>query len=377
MLPISRTMNLRGLRCARWVALAGLLGTGALRAEAAGAPASSAPEVPAASASANPQGASLEAGQWMREGVTLFGRGQWEASRRAFLEAWKRKQHHAVAANLAEVEVKLGLWRDAAEHLKFALAHLPAGRSEDRSVAETQLEECRKHLGSVMVQANVDGATVEVDGQPIGHLPVREPLLLDPGRHTLRLERAGYGPEQAELEVTAGQRTTVELELRALPSVTRAPPPASVTSPPPAPPPPPESGSATRTWILVGGGVFTLAAVGLGVGFTLDSDASRHAARRDGRAVDGLARTAGLVDTSGACVAPPSGWAAPCAALKSHLEESTSSRRVANASFITAGVLGAATVTTVLLLPVRRDQGSRPGLHAVVGAGAVGLSGTF
>jgi hypothetical protein len=360
---------------AGWVALFfGLVGSGSLHAETAGV--TGAAEAP--SASATPRDSSLGAGQWMREGASLFARGQWEASRQAFLRAWELRKHHAVAANLAEVEIKLGLWREAAEHLRFALQHLPAGRTDDRTVAETQLEECRQYLASVAVTASREGATVSVDGQPMGRLPLAEPLLLEPGRHTLSVELTGHGAERAELDVTAGQKTSVEFELRPLASPRPNPPPAVATSPRPTPPRLPDSSSSPRVWLLVGGGALTLAAAGLGVGYSLRSDAAHREALRDSRAVDDRAKT---TDTSGACVAPPELWAAQCAALKSDLGESTNARRVAHVSFIAAGALGVATVTTFFLLPSRRESPRGASLHPAIGLGpglgAVNLYGAF
>jgi hypothetical protein len=322
---------------------------------------------PAASAPASSADVSVGAAQWMREGVELFARGQWEASRQAFLRAWELKQHHAVAANLAEVEIKLELWRDAAEHLRYALRHQPAARTDDRRVAETQLEECRRHLAAVAVRANREQATIRVDGKPVGHLPLSEPLWLEPGRHTLSVELAGHGPEEAELDLVAGQKTSVELELRPLA------PPAPSLSPDMTPTPAPvrlrDATSPARTWVLIGGGVLTLAAVGMGVGYTLESDAARRDARRTSRAIDGQANLARIADTSGACVAPEARWAAQCAALESSLEESTNARRVAGVSFIAAGVFGAATVTTFLFWPRRRESVPAGRVRPVVGLG--------
>jgi hypothetical protein len=139
--------------------------------------------------------------------------------------------------------------------------------------------------------------------------------------------------------------------------------------------------SPTGTWVLIGGGALTLAAVGMGVGFTLRSDAARHDARRQSRAIDGQANAASIADTSGACVAPEDAWSTRCAALQNNLRESTNARRVAHVSFVAAGVLGVATVTTLLILPVRRESGSMGWVHPVIGLGpglgAVSLSGAF
>jgi tetratricopeptide (TPR) repeat protein len=58
----------------------------------------------------------------MDEGSRHFDKKEWALAREYFLKAWELLQHHTIAANLAEVEIRLGLYREAAEHLSFVLA---------------------------------------------------------------------------------------------------------------------------------------------------------------------------------------------------------------------------------------------------------------
>ena len=49
------------------------------------------------------------------------GKKDWTAAHAAFLEAWKLNEHYQIAANLGSMEIKLGRFRDAAEHLAIYL----------------------------------------------------------------------------------------------------------------------------------------------------------------------------------------------------------------------------------------------------------------
>ena len=78
--------------------------------------------------------------QLMEQGVVEYERGDWEASRRSFEAVWKIREHWTVAGNLAEVEMRLGLYRKAARHLQYMLANLPTGQKQQRPRAQAQLQ---------------------------------------------------------------------------------------------------------------------------------------------------------------------------------------------------------------------------------------------
>jgi tetratricopeptide (TPR) repeat protein len=88
---------------------------------------------------------------WMNRGGEAYGQQRWEEARDAYRAAWELRPHFAVAANLADVELRLGAYREAAEHLRFFLANLPPEREVLRADGEKRLAECRAHLATVRV----------------------------------------------------------------------------------------------------------------------------------------------------------------------------------------------------------------------------------
>src|SRR5690349_768840 len=59
------------------------------------------------------------------EGIKAADAKNWAAAHTAFLEAWKQSEHYQIAANLGSMEIKLGRYRDAAEHLAVYLRKAP------------------------------------------------------------------------------------------------------------------------------------------------------------------------------------------------------------------------------------------------------------
>jgi hypothetical protein len=68
--------------------------------------------------------------------------------------------------------------------------------------------------GSLMVQADVDGVNIEVDGTPRGMTPLSDPIRdLVPGEHTVVLMRPGYQPFQQKLTIRPFETAKLHLKL--------------------------------------------------------------------------------------------------------------------------------------------------------------------
>jgi hypothetical protein len=69
-------------------------------------------------------------------------------------------------------------------------------------------------LGSLMVKADVDGVSVEIDGEPRGMTPLSEPIKnLQPGKHIVVLRRTGYSQFQQELDIRPFETAKLQLKL--------------------------------------------------------------------------------------------------------------------------------------------------------------------
>jgi hypothetical protein len=168
-----------------------------------------------------------EADALFRQGNAAVDAGKVEQAYKLLLGAWKLKQTHDIAGNLAQVELKLGKTRDAAEHIAFALAHFPPSvtmQSDRIEKMKRVLDGLRKDLGTLRIRVNVEGARVFVDGKPIGESPLADVVFVDPGSHVVQARAAGYLDREARIDAAKGSAPEVALQLVAVPEAPPVPP---------------------------------------------------------------------------------------------------------------------------------------------------------
>jgi hypothetical protein len=265
-----------------------------------------------------------QADGYFRQGNSLYKDQRWAEARTAFESAWRLKKAHDIAANLAYAEMKLGKWRDAAEHLAFAVKSWPpTGKADKRDYAIERLQLAKKEVGTLTIQIDVPRADVLVDGVLVGQAPLADEVFADPGSHTIEAKRAGYQDAKQTVLAEKGGAQTVTLVL--LP----------VVLPPPAPPPP-----VTRTWrpgtaLLVTGAALAVAGLTTGAGLTLAANGKRASA-------DALRVKLG----GGAPVCagmPAPSVASDCAAFAGDAASRDALSRGAVAGFVLGGAFGLAT----------------------------------
>lgn len=89
-------------------------------------------------------------------------------------------------------------------------------RAGDEAAVVLALERAGAVTGSIQVIADVDGATVRLDGAVAGRTPLSEPLTATEGAHVLLLEADGYAPWRNEVEVAAHEEAAVTVAMRPL-----------------------------------------------------------------------------------------------------------------------------------------------------------------
>lgn len=318
----------------------------------------------------------------MRTGVSRYGKKDFEGARDAFEKAWRLKRHAAIAASLAEVEMKLGKYRDAAEHLSFYLAHAPTAREASRADAETQLEECRKHVGRVTVAVDTPSATVFVDQVQVGAAPLEDAVWLEPGEHTLHAENDGRSSPAVRVTMVAGASLAIRLVLTPVsgkPASTPAPATPRQKRIETSSPEVVERPTDIKPWVLVGGGALTAVAVGIGAFYTVRANADESGANK---ILADLERDAdpAVVANKSVCSESPM-RPRECDSVPAKLNDAKNGRNVATAAFISAGVLGLATVGALVFWPdpAKQSNAARVSVGPWIDGGGRGfqLSGSF
>lgn len=229
------------------------------------------------------------------EGRALATKQKWPEAYASYFAAWSLLRHFQIASNLGNTELKLGKYRDAAEHLWFAISEQTQAGEDPRVIAGDRalLEEALRHIGRVDVTVSVEGAEVFLGGTSLGTSPLDAPLFVEPGAVVVSARKEGVGVAKVELTIAKGEQKRADLKVA---SEGAAPAPTtSATAPVPVPsasasPPvdawptwPVYAGAGVGAAALVAGGVF----VGLGSAAGADADTLRDEQRSAGRTCPG------------------------------------------------------------------------------------------
>jgi hypothetical protein len=131
------------------------------------------------------------------------------------MAACENKRHHYAKA-LALVE-------------KYLTASGSLLSDADRRAAREFSAAVRAFVGDVAVTANVDGVSIEIDGELVGTTPLPARLLVDEGAHQVRFARSGYEEVVRKETVLGAKPLTWAVELR------KEAPAAAVAAPEAAP----------------------------------------------------------------------------------------------------------------------------------------------
>jgi hypothetical protein len=249
---------------------------------------------------------------------------------------------------MAQAEVELELYDQAAMHFAYALAYLLPSTSRDQRVAlEKALAEVKTKVGEVQLRVRPPDAQVTLNGEPVDPVFLETGVFVPPGGHVVGATAEGRVAAKRKVAVAAGQ--SVALTIRLEPQPTGTPDEGESPAADPALPSDPDVARPPRgrTTVLVTGGA--LAAVGIGVGAAFLA----RSAKKD-RDADELREAAILEVGPGGCESEATEGA--CGDLWDTLLEQGRSRNVAVGGFIAGGVFAAATITTALAWP----KASRP-----------------
>jgi hypothetical protein len=318
------------------------------------------PPSDAAPSSATPGGDDAQIRDLMNEAAGKFAQGDWEGARLAYLRAWESRQHPAIAANMAAAEMKLGRYLQAAEHLEFALHHLPSGKSEKREAVQAQLSECRSHIAALTIIVTVDGAEIHVDQRSIGRSPFSEPVFLEPGHHSIEAIRPGFVTETKQIEAVAGGHVDVLFELHEVPSVW-----LHADVPKPAAPEPVSSRAAHeghwRNLAIVGGAAATAVSLTVGIVFRVKSnDAEEERVTLQSEVENGSPAWSVAARSECAGQSP----SATCNSLRNKVDEYDRQRNISTAAFVTSGALGLSTIALAIFWPSAHSQRQPNVTHA-------------
>lgn len=254
---MSRRLLSPGLLAAVWLSVA-------VPSLAAAQPTPDAPNPPATEAQPLPAGGAPGARDRADELFGLaneaFDADKVDEAYALYQQAFALKRTYDIAGNLGQVELKMGKFRDAAEHLSFTLRFFPpTGKDAPREAIRRAFDAARKEVGTLTIKVNVQGAAVSIDGKLLGRSPFATEVFVEPGKRTLEASLEAHLPTHIVIEIAKNERRNVDLSL----------------TPKAQPPPPPRN-----VPLLLTGFGLSLAAAGSGLGLMIG--ASNKSIEADG-----------------------------------------------------------------------------------------------
>jgi hypothetical protein len=263
-------------------------------------------------------------------GTMHYKAGRFRDAEAEFQQAWEQKHTFDIAANLGDCEVEIGQYRDAAEHLAYALKELPITVKEGvRQRLQTRFGLARAEVAAVRVKVTPPQATVIVNGHEFS--PAPDEVFLEPGPATVEARIPGYESARAATGAIAkGASQDVVITLKPLPT-------QQVEVEPKKSLPLILTGAGLTAAGLVAGLAFTL--VGSAKGSDADATLKRIVADHAG-------------DPSPCSAVPPD---ARCGQLKSLNGDADTMSNAGTVAFIATGVVAAATLTYILIPTKSRE----------------------
>ncbi|MCB9594099.1 MAG: PEGA domain-containing protein [Sandaracinaceae bacterium] len=155
-----------------------------------------------------------EARERFERGLALYDEGRFDAALAELTRAHELAPSATVLFNLGRVHARLGHPVESTEAFERYLeggASLPAAQ---REAAERELQIQRSRIAYLTVEANVDGASINVDGASAGRTPLARELRLAAGDHVIAVGAPGYESEPRRLSLAGGVHESVRFELR-------------------------------------------------------------------------------------------------------------------------------------------------------------------
>ena len=151
---------------------------------------------------------------WYR-GVDAFRNGRYEEARQAFSECYALMPKSDVLRNLSISEIQSGHYVAAARHLTTLLSgsDLPPNVREE---ATKRLAQAEAQVGKLNITVDVPGATVNIDGAPIGRTPLDGSWYIEPGQHEVNVSKQDYPAETRQIYALAGVAIPINVSLESL-----------------------------------------------------------------------------------------------------------------------------------------------------------------
>jgi hypothetical protein len=148
-----------------------------------------------------------------QQGLNLYAEGKFELAAIAFERAYELRPHFKILWNIAQVENELEHYAAArsayVRYLDEGGAEVPADRREE---AKAEIARLDTLVGTISIDAAIEGAAVFVDGKKRGQTPFDRPIPLDLGEHEITVEKDGQRIHREVVRIAGGREVIVTVK---------------------------------------------------------------------------------------------------------------------------------------------------------------------
>lgn len=154
-----------------------------------------------------------QARKHFNQGLKLYKDGDFDAALVQFERAYAVKPNYKVLYNIAQSYFELHQYVEARDALRRYLKEGEGSIEADRrAAAEGDLVDLERRIAHVLLQVNVDGATVYIDGKKVGVTPLAGRVDVSEGQRTVSVESPDRGSKQRVVRLAGGEEQTVEVQ---------------------------------------------------------------------------------------------------------------------------------------------------------------------
>lgn len=150
-----------------------------------------------------------DAASLFAQGRERYAAGDYPRAYEAYRRAWELSPGYDIAANLGNVEVDLGKYAEAADHLAYAKRTTPASlerAKRDKIIAkiDERMSKALQHVGKVILSVTPGEATVHIDGIALDADQRDNGKFVPIGKHTITATAPQHDPLTQEITVQPG-----------------------------------------------------------------------------------------------------------------------------------------------------------------------------
>jgi hypothetical protein len=148
-----------------------------------------------------------------QRGVGAYRDGRFDEALAAFTEANRIKPNPVVLYNIAQAEAEVGRAASAILHFEQYLRDAKAVPVERRAEVKKEIARLRDKAAVLVVESNMGGAKVLVDGVLVGVTPLGRTISIDPGAHRVVVSHEGFDDFALDVAAPAGETFRVNARL--------------------------------------------------------------------------------------------------------------------------------------------------------------------